>query len=189
MSARPCTSPIELEALVGYWLGELETGREQALEEHLFACGHCSARLEELARLGAGVRAVFRSGALTTVISAPFLEKLKAEGLRLREYRVAPGGSVDCTILAQDDFVVSRLSADLAGVRRLDLFLDVVGGGTYHAVHDVPFRPEAREVLVLPSPAALKKMPSHVARMRLVAVDEAGSRTLGEYTFNHSAET
>jgi hypothetical protein len=29
-------------------------------------------------------------------------------------------------------------------------------------------------------------MPAHVARMRLVAVDEAGRRTLGDYTFNHT---
>ena len=188
MNARPCTSPIAFAVLVDYWLGELAGEREQALEEHLFACGHCAARLEELARLGAGVRATFRAGALTAVVSAAFLEKLQSEGVRLREYRLAPGESVSCTIRATDDFVVSRLSADLAGVRRLDVFKEVDDGGMQLAMHDVPFDPAAGEVLVLPPAAALKKMPAHVLRMRLVAVDEAGSRTLGEYTFNHSAE-
>ena len=184
MSTRPCASPIEFAALVDYWLGDA-TG--EALEEHLFACGHCSARLEELARLGAGVRAAFRSGAVAAVVSAPFLEKLKREGVRLREYRLGPGETVNCTIRATDDFVVSRLSADLAGVKRLDLFKDVDGGGIVE-IHDVPFDPSAGEVLMLPPAAALKKMPAHVLRVRLVAVEEAGSRTIGEYTFNHSAE-
>lgn len=188
MNAPACASPVAFPALVDYWLGELAGEREQALEEHLFACGHCAARLEEIAQLGAGVRAVFRSGGVTAVVSAAFLEKLRSEGVRLREYRLRPGESVNCTIRATDDFVVSRLSADLAGVKRLDLLKDVDDGRLCTVMHDVPFDPGAGEVLVLPPAAALKKMPAHVQRMRLVAVDDAGSRTLGEYTFNHSAE-
>ena len=46
---------------------------------------------------------------------------MKQGGLRLREYRLAPGASVNCTIRADDDFVVSALPAPLAGVRRVDL--------------------------------------------------------------------
>lgn len=188
MSARPCSSPVEFAALVDYWLGELAAGREQAVEEHLFACGHCAARLEELARLGAGVRAAFRSGGVRAVVPAAFVDKLRNEGMRLREYRVAPGGSVNCTIGAADDFVVSRLSADLSGVERLDVVQVADDGSAPLAMHDVPFDPAAGEVLVIPPPALLRQTPAHVARMRLVAVDEAGSRTIGEYTFNHSAE-
>lgn len=187
MSTQPCASPIGFAALADYWLGELAGKPAEALEEHLFACGHCAARLEELARLGAGVRGAFRSGSVRAVVSAPFVEKMRREGVRLREYRVSPGESVACTIAAADDFVVSRLSADLSGVRRLDLFEDIDDGKVRLAAYDVPFDPAAGEVLVVPPPAALKKMPAHVARVRLVAVDEAGSRTLGEYTFNHAA--
>lgn len=187
MSARPCTSPIAFASLVDYCLGELGAERGEALEEHLFACGGCAARLDELARLAAGVRATFRSGGVYAVVSPSFVEKLRGEGLRVREYRLAPGGSVDCTIRAAD-FVISRLSADLSGVKRLDLFEEVDDGRAGLAMHDVPFDPAAGEVLVCPPPALLRKMPTHVARMRLVAVDEAGSRTLGEYTFHHAAE-
>jgi hypothetical protein len=185
MSARPCTSPIAFASLVDYWLGERADEREQALEDHFFACGHCTERLEELARLGAGVRAAFRSGAVHAVVSAPFLDKLKREGVRVREYRLAPGESVNCTVGA-DEFVISRLSADLAGVKRLDVFEDIDDGKLRLAMHDVPFDAAAGEVLVCPPPALLRKLPAHVGRVRLVAVDEAGSRTLGEYTFNHS---
>ena len=51
---------------------------------------------------------------------------------------------------------------------------------------DLPFDPAAGEVLFLPSAAALRKMPAHTMRVRLVAVDEAGERPLGEYTFAHT---
>jgi hypothetical protein len=186
MSARSCSSPIAFPVLIDYWMGDA-AGREERLEEHLFACRECAARLEELARLGAGVRAAFRSGTVPAVISAPFLEQLRSEGVRLREYRLAPGESVSCTIRGSDDFVVSRLSVDLGGVKRLDLFQSVDGGAEL-AMRDVPFDPAARELLVLPLAATLKRMPEHVARLRLVAADEAGERTIGEYTFNHSAE-
>lgn len=185
MSERPCASPIAFPALVDYWLGELEAAREEALEEHLFGCALCTARLEALAALGAGVRKAFREGFVRAVLSPGFIEKIRSQGLRVREYRVPAGGSVECTIAAADDFAVGRLEAPLAGVKRLDLFLEGTSGHTL-ALHDVPFDAEAGEVAVLPSAAVLKKMPKHVMRVRLVAVDEAGERTLGVYTFNHT---
>ncbi|HEX7054346.1 MAG TPA: hypothetical protein VF211_10500 [Burkholderiales bacterium] len=186
MSARPCASPVDFALLADYWLGDAGA-QEPALEEHLFGCGHCTARLAELARLGAGVRTAFLAGALTAVVSAPFVEKLRREGVRLREYRLRPGETLSCTIAASDDFVVSRLAADLRGVKRLDLLREIEGRPALE-MHDVPFDPAAGELLVLPPAAALKKMPSHVERVRLVAVEEAGRRTIGEYTFDHRAE-
>lgn len=186
MSARPCTSPIAFPVLVDYWFGELAGAREEALEEHFFGCAHCAARLQELAALARGVREAFRAGAVRAVLSSEFVERIKAEGLRVREYRIAPGGSVNCTISAADHFVVSRLSAPLAGVTRVDVYESAEELGMSFAYRDVPFDPAAGEVLVFPPAAALKKLPAHVARMRLVAVDEAGERTLGVYTFNHA---
>jgi hypothetical protein len=53
-------------------------------------------------------------------------------------------------------------------------------------VEDVPFDPDAGEVLYLPSAAELKKLPAHMSRLQLVAVDESGERSLGEYTFAHT---
>ncbi len=102
------------------------------------------------------------------------------ERLRLREYRVVPGASVHCTILQTDDFVVSRLEAPLAGVRRVDL---VTSDGRFE---DVPFDAGSGDVLVLPAPAELKRRGAFTHHMRLLAVEDAGERVLGEYTFVHS---
>jgi anti-sigma factor RsiW len=182
-----CDAPLALPDLMEYWFGELDPEREPALEEHLLGCAHCSARLEEIALLGAGIRDAFRRGALHAVLPPGFVEGLRREGLRMREYRVPAGGSVNCTIGADDDFVYSRLEAPLAGVQRLDLV--VLGPGRQAEVtfEDIPFDAAAREVLVFPSAAALKALPAHTQRMRLVAVGGAGARTaIGEYTFVHT---
>lgn len=170
----------EFATLVDYWFGELPPGEEAAFEEHLFGCAECTAKLEELAALGAAVRAAWKAGAVRAVISRALYEAMKKEGLRLREYRMAPGGSVNCTIAAADDFVVSRLAAPLSDVQRVDLVTDA---GRFE---DVPFDAAAGEVLMCPAPAVLKRRSAFTHHVRLVAVEEAGERVLGEYTFLHT---
>jgi anti-sigma factor RsiW len=179
---------ISLETLIAYWLGELPPAEEQPLEEHLFACAGCSARLEDLAALGAGIRAVVREGRVQAVITPPFLEALRRQGLRIREYRVPPGGRVECTLRADDDAVVSRMQAPLAGVTRVDALRRVEVGGevTVTRVADLPFDPAAGELLYLPSAAELRRLPAHTQRVRLVAVEEGGERQIGEYVFAHT---
>ena len=177
------------EALVAWWLGELPEAEAEAIEEHLFACALCTRRLEVLAALGEGVRAAVRGGLLQAVISKGFLETMRAQGLRVREYEVEPGGRVECTMTAEDDAVVSRVRAPLAGVKRLDALWRIEAGGRVEELRaeDVPFDPASGEVLQLPlAPARLRKMPAHTATMRLVAVEEKGERELGEYVFAHT---
>ena len=182
-------SHIPWEALLAWWLGELPQAEEAPLEEHLFGCAACTRRLEALAALGEGVRGAVRAGTVGMVISAPFLARMKAEGLRVREYLLEPGRSVSCTIHAEDDALVSRIRAPLAGVKRLDALqvLEVAGAREPEVrLEDVPFDPDAGEVLFLPPAAWVKTMPAHAFRVRLVSVEEAGERPLGEYTFLHT---
>ena len=181
-----CETPIGFEALIAYWLGELPLESEALLEEHLFGCAHCSGQLEEIAALASGVHAAVKDGTVGMVVSAPFVEAMKHAGLRLREYRLAPGGSVNCTIGADDDAVVSRTRAPLAGVERLDLVRMGNRGEPEGRLVDVPFDADTGEVLMIPSAAWLKTMPAFTMRMRLVAVSAAGETGIGDYTFNHS---
>lgn len=186
-----CRAPIEFEKLVDYWLGELPEAAEAPLEEHLFGCAHCTGRLQDIASLAAGVHAAVRGGRVSLMVSAPFVEAMKQSGMRLREYRVGPGGSVNCTIRADEDAVVSHISGPLAGVKRVDIVHRVSVGGVEEPevrLEDIPFDPAAGEVLFIPPAAALKAMPSHTMRVRLIAVGEAGEAPLGEYTFVHSAQ-
>jgi anti-sigma factor RsiW len=184
-----CTAPIDFAALVAYWLGELSAAAEAPIEEHLFGCASCTRRLDELAALASGTRAAVRRGAVPAVITQPLLEHMKGQGMRIREYRLAPGERVACTIRADDDAVVSRLHVPLAGVTRVDALqsLDLGDGSVQRwRLEDVPFVPDADEVLALPSATALRALPAHTFRVRLVAVEASGDRYLGEYTFAHT---
>lgn len=181
-----CKNPIGFETFAAYWLGEVPEKREATLEEHLFACAHCSRLLEQFVALAAGVRAAVEGGRVNLVVSGRFVEAMKRAGMRLREYQVEPGGSVNCTIRAEDDAVISRLRAPLAGVKRLDV-VRVSGGGEPEVRHtDVPFDAEAGEVLIILSAAWLKTMPPFTMRMRLIDVGKKGEAPFGEYTFIHS---
>jgi anti-sigma factor RsiW len=189
MTGPTCATPIGIESLVAYWLGELPAAADAPIEEHLFGCAHCTRRLEALAALASGIRAVVRRGAVQAVITQPFLEQMKQQGMRIREYRLAPGERVACTIRANDDAVVGRLQVALAGVTRVDALQSRdLGDGHVQQwrLEDVPFDPNADELLSLPSATALKKLPAHTFRVQLVAVDESGERVLGEYTFAHA---
>jgi hypothetical protein len=178
--------PLPFAALVEYWFGELAPQDEERLEEHLLACADCSERLAELAQLGAGISAAFRRSAVRVVVSPAVLAKMKSEGLRVREYRLAPGAAVQCTIGAEDDAVVGRLQAPLAGVTRVDLVRLDAAGQVRFRLPDIPFDPAAGEVLFCPSAARLKKQPAHTDIVRLIALDERGERLLGDYTFMHT---
>jgi hypothetical protein len=184
-----CKEPINFEYLVAYWLGELPAGEEERIEGHFFTCAHCAGRLEWLAALSDGVRAAVRAGALGLMVSAPFVEAMKRSGMRLREYRLDPGGRVDCTIRADEDAVVSRIRAPLSGVRRLDALQWVEVGGVEEPevrLEDVPFDPRSGEFIFIPQPAALKKASAYRLRLRLMSVGETGEVPVGEYTFEHS---
>lgn len=181
---------IELERLVAYWLGELPAAEGEQVEEHFFACASCARRLEWLAGLSDGVRAAVRGGRVGLFISRRFVEALTHAGMRLRQYGMDAGGSVNCTIRADDDAVVSTLRAPLRGVKRIDALSRVSVGGREepeHRVQDVPFDPAAGEVVFIPNPSWLKTMPSLTMNVRLVAVDEGGERPVGDYTFVHTA--
>ncbi len=182
---KPCASPLDYETLTAWWLGERE---DEALEQHVLGCATCSQRLEALAATAQGIRAVVKNGAIEMALTPKFLEHLKREGLRIREYPAKPGATINCTIRAEDDAVVSRLTAPLAGVARLDALetVEVAGRTERRRLEDLPFDAQAGEVLYAPSATELRKMPAHTWRLQLVAVDDKGERKLAEYTFRHT---
>lgn len=186
MNARHCTAPTPMATLIAYWLQELEGAEESQLEEHLFGCADCSARLQELAQLGDGVTKVARAGALTAIVSAPFIERMRAAGAHVRRYDVSPGGRVFCTVTPEDDAVVAYLHAPLAGVERLDVVVHDVTANVTYRLEDVAFDPAASEVVFVPNVLELRKLANAKQTMRLVAVRDGTERELGEYTFNHT---
>ncbi len=178
-----CTAPLDLDSLLQYWLGELDDERQAAVESHYFGCATCTERLEEIVALGNGVRRAFAAGLLHIFITPEFAMHLKQCGLRVREYRVAAGGSANCSVAPNDEAVLGRLAAPLAGVERLDAIIVTNDGGR---MTDIPFDAVAGEVVMASSLRRLRALPACREIVRLVAVGRDGERVLGEYTFNHS---
>jgi Putative zinc-finger len=182
-----CTDPIDAAVLADYWLGALEGPDEEALEEHLLGCDPCGARLREVIALAEGVRNLAREGSLRMVVSDAFLQSAAEDGLRICEYAPVPGGSVQCTVRAEDDLLISRLAANLSGAARVDLCLCDEHGVEQQRLRDIPVHPGAGGIVFQESIAFAKAAPSHTLIMRLLALDEAGrERPLGEYTFHHT---
>src|SRR5690349_6992169 len=96
---------IDFEKLVAWWLGDLPSAEGEKVEEHFFACASCAARVEWLAGLSGGVRATVRAGRVGLFVSKRFVEAMVQVGMRLREYGLEAGGSVNCTIRTEDDGV------------------------------------------------------------------------------------
>jgi hypothetical protein len=182
-----CANPIEAAILADYWFAALPSSAEEQVEEHLFECDECGARLGEVMALGESIRALARAGALTMVVSDAFLRRVQEQGLRVREYAPPQNGRVECTVGVEDDFLVGRLAADLRSACRVDLSLCDPRGNEFYRMADIPFRAEASNVAFQQSITYAKAAASGSMTARLFAYDEAGTeRLLGEYMFNHT---
>ena len=137
--------------------------------------------------LAEGVRNLAREGSLRMIVSDAFLQRAAEDGLRVREYAPPPGGSVQCTVTAEDDILVGRLAANLSGAKRVDLCICDERGVEQLRMPDIPVHSGASSIVYQESITFAKAMPTHTMIARLVAVDEAGGeRLLGEYTFHHT---
>ena len=182
-----CSRPIEPALLADYWLAELPSSEESALEEHLMGCQTCAHELEKIAALAGGIRTLARQGALKIVLTQEFLDRMANEGLRIRQYAVSPGGSVQCTVTSLDDFLVSRLAADLRGIERLDLVLCDAAGAELQRFADIPFRAASDATVLLNYPVRIARQePAYTLVMKLLSVTPKEERLVGEYTFNHT---
>lgn len=180
-----CREPIELGSLVGYWLGELDENETAHLDQHLFGCDMCGARMDEIIALAGGIRSAFQLGSIHTFVTDEFVSGMKDRGVRLREYRVSKNGSVNCTVTSADQILVSRLDAPLDGVTRLDA-IGRINDETPHVFHDIPFDARRGVVVMTPGIAIVRRLPAIRFTVRLVAVEGDGDREIGEYTFNHT---
>ena len=96
-----CQAPIPDATLLDYWARDLADGDEtDRVEEHLFACGDCSARLHQLAALGTGLATLVRQGRVSGIVSRAMLNRMQRDGVHVRMF----------SLVARRDGAVRRLS-------------------------------------------------------------------------------
>ncbi len=185
MTTPGCDQPLPLQVLEDYWFGELPAPEAEQAEEHLFVCDRCGDRLRALVFLGQRVRRLAREGAVSVAVTASFLEVAARAGLRTREHFVAPGGRVACTVTAQDDLMVARMSADFRGVTQVDVLVEAAGQ-PIQRIAGVPVSSDARELILLRSMPETRALGAVELHVRLVAREGASERVLGDYVFDHT---
>lgn len=180
------TTDTDFERLAAYWLGELEPGAEAALEEEIFTDPALAARLDVLATLGASLVALAREGRLQGALTMRTVEKLRAAGLVVREYSLAPGQVVPCTIAAEDLMVV-RLHGAFEGVTSADIDLEwrLEGEAPRVETHrDVPIDQLAHEIVLAYPGDGIRALPRAGFTYRVSA--SGGARGLGEFHLDHT---
>lgn len=182
-----CSNPIDAAVLSDYWTAALAKPEDEAVEEHLFTCDQCGTHLREVIALAEGVRKLAREGSLRMIVSDSFLKRVAQAGLRIREYAPPVGGGVECTVTAEDDFLIARLAANLTEAKEVDLCICDEHGAEQLRLKDIPVAGGAGEVVYQESITFAKALPTNKIIARLVTFDKAGGeRLLGEYTFNHT---
>jgi hypothetical protein len=184
-----CSAPVSEQMLLDYWVNDLPDEAERdRIETHLFECGDCSARLEQLAALGPALATLLREGRIAGIISRTILNRLQREGAHVRMFSLVPGETVPCAIFPGDDLVVTALRADFSGIDGLTLSVTKAGGSLFAQFEDVP-APGARGEVLWATPASVvKEMPS--MRLEISLVSTGATRAeIGRYVLEHQSST
>lgn len=120
MTAGASACRVGLAELLDYLCDESANDTADAIEDHLFECDVCAARIASLERVRAAVADAARDGEVVANVGGAFVERAARDGLTLREYRIPAGDVVPCTA-GPEDLVVVRLAAEYGEAEELDL--------------------------------------------------------------------
>ena len=82
--------PISDDDAVRYWASDLPAGEAEAVEEHMFECADCCARLTEISELTRCIVEVARAGRFSSVVTEAVLNRLARDGVRMRTFVLDP---------------------------------------------------------------------------------------------------
>ncbi|HEY7195257.1 MAG TPA: zf-HC2 domain-containing protein [Gemmatimonadales bacterium] len=185
MTGTPCSAPLPFADVVDYWAGELTKAEEDWIEEHVFSCEACARELADGERLARGIGAVARDGRLYSVVTDAILNRLAADGVRIRTFTLEGSGIVPCAVWAGDDLIVSRIRADFADADAVTIVTRLPSGEEIARVDDIAIRPGQREILNAYSAAHLRQLPATRVSVSVTARVGGGERMLTEYTLEH----
>jgi hypothetical protein len=186
MTDRRCPAPIEFADIVDYWADELTPADEDRIEAHVFGCAACARELAAAEALARGVAAVAREGRLHTVVTDAILNRLAADGVRIRMFTLEGDAVVPCAVWAGDDLVVARIRGDFAGVDAITIVTRLASGEEIGRLADVAVRPGQREILNAFSAAHLRRLPATRVSVSVTAPMPDGERTLAAFTLEHA---
>jgi hypothetical protein len=181
-----CPAPVPEDDLLDYWTDAIAGRDAERIEAHLFACGECTARLEAMALLGAGLAELVRRGQVTGIVSRSLLNRMQRDGVQVRLFSLSPGERVPCAAFPADDLLVVSLRADLAAVDAVTLSVTGGDNAMIGRIPDIPVSRRDGEILWATPGDSVRRMPSTRLRLTLTS-DAAGAAVLGVYELDHTA--
>ena len=185
MSETRCPAPVAFADVVDYWAGDLAPAEEDRIEAHVFTCVECARELAAAEALARHIRSVAREGRLIAAVTDSILNRLAADGVRIRTFTLESDDVVPCAVWADDDLVVARIRADLADVDSLTIVTRQASGEEIGRLSDVAVRPGQREILNAFSAAHLRKLPQTLVHITVTARTDRGESTIAKYTLEH----
>ena len=186
MSDTRCAAPLGFAAVVDYWAGDLSREEEDRIEDHVFTCAICARDLSAAETLARGIATVAREGRLHSVLTDGILNRLAADGVRIRQYTLEGPAVVQCAVWADDDLVVARIRGDYADVEAVTIVTRRASGEEINRLSDVPVRPGQHEILNAFSAAHLRKLPATRVRVTVTGHTGSAERTIADYTLDHA---
>jgi hypothetical protein len=181
-----CQSLISDAILLDYWARDLPDGETDTVEEHLFACGDCMARLSRLAALGTGVAMLVRQGRVSGIVSRALVNRMQRDGVHVRMYSLSPGETVPCAVFPGDDLIIAALRADFSSVDAVALSVTGSEGSPFRQYDNVPIPGSSDELFWATPAAVVRQMPSMRLQLTLSSTG-AAQEELGTYVLEHSA--
>lgn len=182
-----CVDAVSLERLASHWVDRAGPV-DEALEEHIFRCSACTARLGWLASLAEAIPAVVEGrGGPSLALTCASVEHLARRGVRIRQYQFDDSREIACTVAPDDDLVVAFIPIEVAEDEQVSGVMRLPDGSEATRVDDIPVdRP--RGMIVLADPAErIMLLPDTVLRLQLSATSPRGRRELGEFVYRHTA--
>jgi hypothetical protein len=186
MTPTRCPSPIGFADVVDYWSGDLTRAEEDRIEEHVFTCADCARDLATAEALASGIDSVAREGQFHSVVTDAILNRLAADGLRIRTFTLEGSGIVPCAVWADDDLIVSRIRGDFEEADSVTIVTRQASGEEISRLSDIAVRPGQHEILNAFSAAHLRKLPATRVSVTVTAQIGNAERTIAEYTLEHA---
>jgi hypothetical protein len=172
--------------LADYWTPDIAPADIESIEAHVFECQRCAQLLATTEQLRSGIVMLARSGNVQAFVTDAVLNRLARDGVRVRSYALAPGGSVKCAVWADDEVILSRLRADFSGVTSVDAEMCLESGEPWAQATDVPVRAGASELLLALPASILRDGPNVPMRLTLRrSATGSAEGILAEYLFQH----
>ena len=186
MTPARCPSPIGFADVVDYWSGDLTRAEEDRIEEHVFTCADCARAFASAEALARSIATVAREGRLHSVVTDAILNRLAADGVRIRTFTLEGSGIVPCAVWADDDLIVSRIRGDFEEADSVTIVTCQASGEEISRLSDIAVRPGQHEILNAFSAAHLRKLPATRVSVTVTAQIGSAERTIAEYTLEHA---